>query len=255
MPTIYCRHIRPSGRRCQSFALRGKPFCYHHESVNAHLRTLHPPADGTENILHPMNLSAEKFQREPILAEYFSKTRAPLELRFPTLEDADSIQLSLSMLLTALGQNRIDLKRASGMIYALQVAAANVRNTTHDAPHTVTEILTDDAGNLMSTDEDPEEIVEDELETQRILEAIQQEQDEQDDSDDEDDYEDDEDDEDDKAAHSRRMRYTIKLFQETCDSSLPPNSNPDETATEDSPAYPHPSLSSDAHTPPSITFK
>ena len=206
MPTIYCRHIRPSGRRCQSFALRGKPFCYHHESVNAHLRTLHPPDDGTENILHPMNLSAEKFQREPILAEYFSKTRAPLELHFPALEDADSIQLSLSMVLTALGQNRIDLKRASGMIYALQVAAANVRNTTHDAPHTVTEVLTDDAGNLMSTDEDPEEIIEGELETQRILEAIQQEQDEERaaEEDDEDDYIEGEDDE----AYLRRTAYT-----------------------------------------------
>jgi hypothetical protein len=209
MPTIYCRHIRPSGRRCQSFALRGKPFCYHHESVNAHLRTLHPPDDGTQNILHPMNLSAEKFQREPILADYFSKTRAPLELRFPALEDADSIQLSLSMLLTALGQNRIDLKRASGMIYALQVAAANVRNTTHDAPHTVTEVLTDDAGNLMSTDEDPEEIVEEELETQRILEAIQQEQDEERaaEVDDDDDYIEGEDDE----AYLRRTAYTIKV--------------------------------------------
>lgn len=206
MPTIYCRHIRPSGRRCQSFALRGKPFCYHHESVNAHLRTLHPPDDGTQNILHPMNLSAEKFQREPILADYFSKTRAPLELRFPSLEDADSIQLSLSMVLTALGQNRIDLKRASGMIYALQVATANVRNTTHDAPHTVTEILTDDSGNLMSTDEDPEEV----LETQRILEAIQQEQDEEraaENEDDDDDYIEGEDDE----AYLRRTAYTIKV--------------------------------------------
>jgi hypothetical protein len=215
MPTIYCRHIRPSGRRCQSFALRGKPFCYHHESVNAHLRTLHPPDDGTENILHPMNLSAERFQREPILAEYFSKTRAPLELRFPALEDADSIQLSLSMVLTALGQNRIDLKRASGMIYALQVAAANVRNTTHDAPHTVTEVLTDDAGNLMSPDEDPEEIVEGELETQRILEAIQQEQDEERaaEVDEDDDYIEGEDDE----AYLRRTAYTVTASRE-----LPP---------------------------------
>jgi hypothetical protein len=159
------------------------------------------------------------------------------------------------MVLTALGQNRIDIKRASGMIYALQVAAANVRNTTHDAPHTVTEILTDDSGNLMSADEDPEEIIEHELETQRILEAIQQEEDEadeQDDSDDEDDYEEDE---DDKAAHSRRMRYTIKLFQETCDRSLPPNPNPDLPTAQESPADPHPSLSTGAHTPPSVTFK
>ncbi len=218
MPTNYCRHIRPSGRRCQMRALTSKPFCYYHESVNAHLRTLHPPDDGTQNIIHPMNLSAEKFQREPILAEYFATTRGPLELRFPTLEDADSIQLSLSMVLTALGQNRIDLKRASGIIYTLQVASANVRNTTRNAPHTVTEVLTDDTGNLLSADEDPEEV----LETQRILEDIQHEQDEGENDEDEDDEDDeDENDEDDylegesHAAHRRRTAYTLTVPRES----------------------------------------
>jgi len=203
MPTPYCRHIRPSGRRCQMFALRNKPFCYHHESVSAHLRTLNPPDDGTENIIHPMNLDAGKFQREPILADYFSKTRGPLELRFPTLEDADSIQLSISMLLTALGQNRIETKRASSMIYALQVAAANVRNTTQNAPHTVTEIVTDDSGTLMSADEDPEEI----LETQRLLEELQQEQEDDNGDEDSEEYEDGESEE----AYRRRTAYTVKL--------------------------------------------
>jgi hypothetical protein len=211
MSTAYCRHIRPNGRRCQMFALRSKPFCYHHESTNAHLRTLHPPDDGTTNIIHPMNLSADKFQREPILAEYFAQTRGPLELHFPTLEDADSIQLALSMVLTALGQNRIDLKRASGIIYTLQVASANVRNTTHNAPHTVTEVLTDDAGNLMSADEDPEEI----LETQRLLVELQQEQDAEDANDEE--LEGREDFEDDDSPETYRLRtaHTITLPHES----------------------------------------
>jgi hypothetical protein len=211
MSTIYCRHIRPSGRRCQMRALTGNAFCYYHESVNAHLRTLHPPDDGTHNMIHPMNLSAEKFQREPILAEYYSKTRGPIELQFPTLEDADSIQLALSMVLTALGQNRIDLKRASGIIYTLQVASANVRNTTGNASNTVTEVLTDDAGNLISADEDPEEV----LETQRLLEELQQEQDAEEMTDEE--FEDREDyrEGETQAAYRRRTAYTITIPHES----------------------------------------
>jgi hypothetical protein len=210
MPTNYCRHIRPSGRRCQMRSLRNKPFCYYHESVNAHLRTLHPPDDGTTNIIHPMNLSADKFQREPILAEYFAQTRGPLELHFPTLEDADAIQLSLSMLLTALGQNRIDMKRASGMVYTLQVAAANVRNTTQNATHTVTEVLTDDSGNLMSADEDPEEVIE----AQQLLEEIEEEleQEKEDDEDEDEAYDD-----NDKEQRRKRIAYTKYLFYKNAD--------------------------------------
>jgi hypothetical protein len=163
MSTIYCRHIRPSGRRCQTLALRNKPFCYFHENVNAHLRTLQPPDDGTHNIIHPMNLDAGKFQREPILAEYFSHTRAPLELNFPPIEDADSIQVSLSMLLTALGQNRLEPRRASAMLYNLQIATSNVRNLTHNERHAVIDPVFDDTGNIMSPDEDPAEVLEAQL--------------------------------------------------------------------------------------------
>jgi hypothetical protein len=134
MPTNYCRHIRPNGRRCQMLALRNKPFCYHHESVNAHHRALNPPEDHPEIIIHPINPGADNLQREPILAEYLTPARAPLAVRFPALEDADSIQVSLSMLLSALGQNRIDTKRATAMAYALQVASINARNLTLNSP-------------------------------------------------------------------------------------------------------------------------
>ena len=48
--TKSCRHIRPSGRRCQASALRNRAFCYYHESINAYLRTLHPPEDGTHKL-------------------------------------------------------------------------------------------------------------------------------------------------------------------------------------------------------------
>jgi hypothetical protein len=172
MSTAFCRHIRPSGRRCQSPALRHKPFCYHHESVNARLRTLHPPNDGTENILHPMNLDAQRLQREPMLAEYYAHTRSPLQLQFPALEDADSVQVAISMLLTALGQNRLDTKRASTMAYTLQVASNNARNLSHNERCPVRETVFDEAGNLLAPDEDPEEIIDAKMLFQELEQAI-----------------------------------------------------------------------------------
>ncbi len=159
MPTTYCRHIRPSGRRCQSPALRNKPFCYYHESVNARLRTLRPPDDGTSNTIYPISPDEiDQIHREPLLAEYYSHTRGPLELAFPPLEDANSIQLALSMVLTALGQNRLEARRAAGMLYNLQIASSNVRKLPFNESSNVRDIVHDQQGNILAPDEDPEEI-------------------------------------------------------------------------------------------------
>ena len=112
MPTTYCRHIRTNGRRCCSPALRTSAFCYYHgHSIERH-RGLNPPAaaDAMPTIIHPLNTDEHR-QREPILAEYFSGVApnpAPLVLNFPALEDRESIQVALSMLISALGQHRLD---------------------------------------------------------------------------------------------------------------------------------------------------
>jgi len=159
MPTIYCRHIRPSGRRCQTPALRGKPLCFHHANANAHHRALHPPDDGTSNILYSLgNDEAAAIRREPLLAEYYANTRGPVILDFPPLEDANAVQLALSMILTLLGHDRLDPRRAASMLYNLQIAAGNVRSVTHDETHAVRDLVQDEAGNLLAPDEDPEEV-------------------------------------------------------------------------------------------------
>lgn len=184
MSTIYCRHIRPSGRRCQSPALRNKPFCYYHASANAHHRALHPPDDGTSNILYPIGCDdLDDIRRQPLLAEYYGNTRGPVHLEFPPLEDANSVQLALSMILTVLGQNCLEPKRAATMLYALQIAAGNARNLTHNETSVVREIVRDDSGNLMSPDEDPEQI----LDLQTFLEEDEEEAKSDDNDDDDDD--------------------------------------------------------------------
>jgi hypothetical protein len=159
MSTIYCRHIRPSGRRCQSPALHGQPLCFHHASAKAHLRVLHPPEDGTRNMLHIRDSELEAIHREPMIADCYVSSRAPVVLEFPPLEDANAIQLALSMVLTVLGQDRLDPRRAASMLYNLQIAAGNARNLSHDESHAVRVIVQDPSGNVLSSDEDPEEVV------------------------------------------------------------------------------------------------
>jgi hypothetical protein len=72
------------------------------------------------------------------------------------------------MVIKVLGQNRLDLKRAAAMLYALQIAAANARNLSHDESHAVSDITQDDAGNILSPDEDPEQV----QDTQRFIEEF-----------------------------------------------------------------------------------
>ncbi len=170
MPTLYCRHIRPSGRRCQSPALHGRPFCFHHATANAHHRALHPPDDGTRNILSISNAELDQIRREPMVAECYVNARGPVVLDFPPLEDPNSVQLALSMVLTVLGQNRIEPRRAAAMLYNLQIAAANARNLNHNESKVVREFVCDETGAVLAPDEDPQEVLEFQLELDEIEE-------------------------------------------------------------------------------------
>ena len=113
-----CRHIKTSGGKCGSPALRGKPYCYFH----ARLR---------ERAARPAN---------PYLA---------IELP-PTLEDRGSIQLAISEIVSAIADNRIDTRRAGMLLYALQIASGNAKH--HE------EIVSSMAVNETVTTEEGEEI-------------------------------------------------------------------------------------------------
>ena len=66
-------------------------------------------------------------------------------LDLPSLEDAVSIQLALIDVAQALAANRIDTKRAGLLLYALQVASANVQKM-HIPLDTVRSITYTDEG-------------------------------------------------------------------------------------------------------------
>src|SRR5579862_1412961 len=93
MPTKTCTHIKVTGVRCGSVALRGEQFCYFHQHAHRGVKT--PP----HSRLHPIAI----------------------------LEDEESIQSSLMEVINALLRNTIDLKRAELILRALHIAVKNAR--------------------------------------------------------------------------------------------------------------------------------
>ena len=110
MKTRVCRHIKTNGRRCASPRLTGRDLCYFHARIH---------------------------QRQDLIIQTHSPITGPtpytpathlIEIDLPVLEDAESIQVSISLLVAALARNRIDSKRAAVLLYGLQLASSNARS-------------------------------------------------------------------------------------------------------------------------------
>jgi hypothetical protein len=151
MATQICRHIRSNGSRCGCIALSGQTFCYYHDRTGKLHRSIipPPPLDAVEAALH------RKMLLDPSMGIYSGG--GPLVLDFPPLEDRESIQIALSMVVAAIAQSRIDTKRAALLIYGLQVASGNARNLDLQPSRDsiVTETVFDEDGRQIAPDEDP----------------------------------------------------------------------------------------------------
>ena len=97
-----CQHVKVNGVQCGSPALRRNRFCFFHKRFR------------DERI----RLSADRARR----------SRGTFIL--PVLEDANSIQIALMEVMRLLLSNQIEHKTASLMLYALQTASSNLRNTS-----------------------------------------------------------------------------------------------------------------------------
>ncbi|HEY3972244.1 MAG TPA: hypothetical protein VGM18_04520 [Candidatus Sulfotelmatobacter sp.] len=86
-----CTHIKVTGVRCGSPALRGEQFCYFHQRMIRGVKT--PPGSR----LHPIAL----------------------------IENEEAIQASLMEVINALARNTIDLRRADLILKALYIAVRN----------------------------------------------------------------------------------------------------------------------------------
>jgi hypothetical protein len=93
-----CTHIKVTGVRCGSPALRGEQFCYFHQRM---LRGVPTPPDAR---LHPVAL----------------------------IENEEAIQASLMEVINAIARNTIDLRRADLILKALHIAVKNSRRVRFD---------------------------------------------------------------------------------------------------------------------------
>jgi hypothetical protein len=125
-----CNHIRTNGTFCKSPAVTGHRLCYFHKrDRDRHVRLLNnldhrrsTIASGRlAQIIAP--LPGSKIVFDDNSAELFS------ELHIPALEDADAIQVCLSDLYRAIATQQIDMLVAGRLLYTLQIAAINLKNT------------------------------------------------------------------------------------------------------------------------------
>jgi len=141
-----CRYIKTGGVRCGAIALTEKQFCFWHNKINRH------HAEAIPSHFRPKHYFPEndvKYRRTHELEdELYSGARAngPTADELPPLEDAESIQLAISMVLGSIADFRIETKRANLMLYALRLAMMNERRIRPAAENSVTDMVINQFG-------------------------------------------------------------------------------------------------------------
>ena len=141
----HCQHIKVSGTRCGSPALRQKSFCFYHQ------------------------------QNRPIIADCYYNTDeySTGEIILPQFEDAHSIQTVIRQVVQMVLQKRLERKTASLMLYALQIASSNLKRMDLEKPQPA-EVVTD-PGNLDPENLDPKTVEVENLPERSVeVNAVQQ---------------------------------------------------------------------------------
>ena len=98
-----CQHLKVNGTQCGSPALRRRRLCFFHVRCQE--------------------------QTARIAGSQFGQARFVV----PLLEDANAVQLALMQVMQLLGSGQMDHRTAGLMLYALQTASVNLRNTDFEA--------------------------------------------------------------------------------------------------------------------------
>src|SRR6266550_8472524 len=101
-----CQRIKTNGTQCGSPALRNGEYCYFHYRWRM----------TTVDLSHSA----------PHVTSMFD---------LPVLEDADSIQITLGQIMRMIVCRQVDTKSAGLLLYALQLASANLRRTGFEPYH------------------------------------------------------------------------------------------------------------------------
>jgi len=101
MQYLLCRHIKANSGKCKSPALRGQDFCYFHDRH-------HCRHSGTRASLVPTVAPGKPVYLDP-------------------LQNHGSVQAALSAVVNALAMGTLDTRRASTLLYGIQLAASHLQ--------------------------------------------------------------------------------------------------------------------------------
>ncbi len=116
MQLSLCRHIKTNGNRCKAPSLTNGLWCYFHHRLHERHKT-YRHTEATRGYLVPGQ-----------------------HIELTALEDRESVQLALSCVINALATGRLETKRATALLYGLQLAsnnAATLRNEPYAPVRTV----------------------------------------------------------------------------------------------------------------------
>jgi len=99
-----CRHIRTNGLQCGAPKLHDGVYCFFHNRLNQR-HTSYRHTQATRGYLVPGQ-----------------------HIQLTALEDRESVQVSLSVVINALATGQLETKRATALLYGLQLASMNAAN-------------------------------------------------------------------------------------------------------------------------------
>jgi hypothetical protein len=111
MQYALCRHIRTNGTQCEAPALSEAQWCFFHTRLHQRHRRFRPLEAATDSIIRaqPVHLNA--------------------------LEDRESVQVALSVVLNALASGQMESRSATALLYGLQIVSSNLaRINTNPRP-------------------------------------------------------------------------------------------------------------------------
>ena len=113
-----CRHIKTNGLRCKSPSVTQTVYCYFHTRLHRSHAALRPQGEAARYVI------------------------AGQHVQLLALEDRESVQTALSVVINALALGQLETSRATALLYGLQLAAMNSAklNTQPYAPNIVRSI-------------------------------------------------------------------------------------------------------------------
>src|SRR5258708_2973774 len=174
-----CRHIKTKGLQCKGAALAGGIWCYFHHRLHQR-HTAFRPTEATRGYLIPGQ-----------------------HIELIPLEDRESVQVALSVVINPLATGQLDIKRATALLYGLQLASNNAAGlqTKPFAPDVVCSVESSPEGlDLAQPGAVCEVEIEDTPETPLLWEAF------------EDDNEDEEEDSEEEEFTDEQTRRFFEIF-------------------------------------------